>query len=60
MEIYRSTFRMMLNEAIKQQERIERYQLRYTSDSAYLATMREMFDKTESEDSIIYLKDDNV
>jgi len=57
MEIYRSTFRQMLYEAIKQQERIEKFQLRYTSDSAYLAAMKELLAKTEHEESVIYLKD---
>jgi len=51
---------MILHEAIKQQERIEKYQLRYTSDSAYLSTMKELLAKTEHEESVIYLKDDNV
>lgn len=60
MELYRTTFRIMLNDAIKHREEIEKHRWGYTQDSAHLATIKEMFAKTESEDSTIYLKDDDV
>lgn len=57
MEIYRSTFRIMLYEAIQQREKFEREVWKYTRDSIHLAVMREMLAKTETEESSVYLKD---
>lgn len=56
MELYRSTFRTILYDAIQERERVER-QMGYTGDSIQLAVMREMLKKTEYEESTIYLKD---
>lgn len=57
MEIYRTTFRTMLYEAIRQREEYEQKVWKYTRDSAHLASMREMLAKTEQEESTIHLKD---
>ena len=57
MEINRSSFRSMMYEAIRQREHYEKEVLAYTRDSCQLAVMRELLAKTESAESIIYLRD---
>lgn len=57
MEISRLTFRTFLYEAVKDREKHERKVWHYDRDSAMLAIMREMLNRTESDESIIYLRD---
>jgi hypothetical protein len=46
----------MVNEAIKKREALEA-DMGYTGPSTYLVVLREMLDKTEYEESVIYLKE---
>jgi hypothetical protein len=57
MEVYRSTFQMMLYEAIQTRQKFEREELKYTRDSGHLAVLRELLVKTARDESTIYLKD---
>jgi hypothetical protein len=57
MEVSRLTFRTMIYESIRAREKFEREELGYTMDSAHLAMMRQMLEKTEYNESTIHLRD---
>jgi hypothetical protein len=57
MYVYRSVFRTILYEAIKQREKFEKEVWEYTEDAVHLAMMREMLVKIESGESTIHLRD---
>lgn len=56
MNFPRSTFRDALRQLIYEREIIEK-SWGYTRDSAFLAAIRDLYNKTEKEESVIWLYD---